>query len=91
MKKEERSRYQVYVLRSRKDGRFYVGMSGDVERRLSEHNRGQTRSTRAYRPWELIWVEGYDTRSAAREREKYLKSGVGKEWIKRKWSGSSAG
>ena len=83
--------YYVYVLRSLKDGRFYVGMTENIDRRLKEHNQGRTRSTKGYRPWELFFSEPYDTRIAAREREKYLKSGIGKEYIKYKWSRSSAG
>ena len=72
------------------DGRFYVGMCMDVKRRLREHNSGKTFSTKGYRPWMLFFVETYQTREEARKREKFLKGGSGKEFIKRKWSGSSA-
>lgn len=81
----------VYVIRSLKDGRFYVGLTSNVQRRLSEHNAGRTRSTKGYSPWELFFIEEYETLSEARNREVYLKSGVGKEYIKHKWTGSSAG
>ncbi|WP_416437874.1 GIY-YIG nuclease family protein [Phnomibacter sp. MR] len=81
----------VYVIRSEKYGRFYVGISEDVDRRLAEHNAGHTFSTKGYRPWQLFFVETVSDRAKARAREKYLKSGVGKEYIKRLWSGSSAG
>lgn len=47
----------VYVMRSEKDQRFYVGMTSDVSRRLKEHNSGKTRSTKAYRPWVLFFTE----------------------------------
>src|SRR5689334_7001660 len=80
----------VYVIRSDKDGRFYVGMSSDLERRIKEHNAGKTFSTKGYRPWKLFFVEKYLSRDEARSREKFLKGGSGKEFIKRKWSGSSA-
>ena len=83
--------YYVYVIRSLKDGRFYVGISSDVSRRLAEHNRGKTFSTRAYKPWLLVFTETFPNRIKAREREKYLKGGSGKEYIKRYWSRSSAG
>ncbi|MEW7289744.1 GIY-YIG nuclease family protein [Aquimarina sp. 2304DJ70-9] len=75
----------VYVLRSLKDDRFYVGMSQDVDKRLKEHNLGKTQSTKGYRPWEIILIEEYPDRITARKREKYLKSGYGKQWLKNKY------
>ncbi|TYA75033.1 GIY-YIG nuclease family protein [Seonamhaeicola marinus] len=78
----------VYVLRSEKDGRFYVGMTSNIERRLEEHNKGRTKSTKGYRPWKLFFFERFDTRLEARKREKYLKSGYGKQWIKEKYNRS---
>lgn len=81
----------VYVLRSEVDGRFYVGMTQNVKRRFQEHNNGKTKSTKGYRPWILFFYEEYETRLEARKREKYLKSGIGSEYIKSKWSHSSAG
>jgi putative endonuclease len=82
----------VYVLVSEVKGlRFYVGQTTSVERRLLEHNQGHTPSTRAYIPWKLFFFETYPTRSEAREREKYLKGGSGKEKIKLNWFRSSAG
>lgn len=73
----------VYVLRSVRFNRFYVGMTDHVERRLKEHNQGKTKSTQFYRPWELVFTEQFEDRLSARKREKYLKSGVGKEYIKK--------
>ncbi|QLE01148.1 GIY-YIG nuclease family protein [Galbibacter sp. BG1] len=75
----------VYVIRSLKDARFYVGMTMDVEKRLKEHNSGKTKSTKGYRPWILIHTEVLPDREAARAREKYLKSGFGKQWLKNKY------
>ena len=66
-------------------------MTEDEIRRLKEHNRGKMKSTKGYRPWEMLEVEVYETRVQARIREKYLKSGIGKEYIKAKWSRSSIG
>ncbi len=74
--------YFVYAISSKKRNYIYVGLSNDVNRRLSEHNSGKNKTTKAYRPFELIFKEKYNTRSEAREREKYLKSGVGKEFLK---------
>ncbi|MEO1032823.1 MAG: GIY-YIG nuclease family protein [Bacteroidota bacterium] len=78
----------VYVLISEKDGRFYVGMTSDIEKRIKEHNSGRTRSTKGYRPWKLFFFEEFDNREEARKREKYLKSGFGKQWIKEKYNRS---
>lgn len=74
--------YKIYAIKSEIDGRIYVGMAIDVERRVSEHNSGKTRSTKGYKPWKLIYVEVVGERIEARKREKYLKSGSGKEYLK---------
>lgn len=79
------------MIRSEKDGRFYVGMTENIERRFREHNSGKTRSTKGYVPWKLVLTEVYETRKEARAREKYLKSGVGKEYIKKYWTRSTTG
>ena len=72
----------VYALKSLKDGRIYVGFTGNLEKRLNEHNSGKTSSTKAWVPWELLYSEKVSTRIEARKREKYLKSGIGKEYLK---------
>lgn len=66
-----------------KDGRIYVGMSSDVFRRWDWHNKGLTRSIKGFVPWELIFVSEVADRIVARIWEKYYKSGVGKEYLKR--------
>ena len=73
----------MYAIRSLKDGRIYVGMTENVERRLDQHNSGKSRSTKAYRPWTLFYAEKLPDRLRAREREKYLKGGAGKEYLKK--------
>ena len=78
----------MYVLRSEKDGRFYVGSTKRLEERIKDHNYGRVTSTKGYRPWKLINTEYFDTIKGARDREKYFKSGVGKERIKHYWSRS---
>ncbi|MGB1247790.1 MAG: GIY-YIG nuclease family protein, partial [Chitinophagales bacterium] len=83
--------YYVYVLKSNNHWRFYVGFTQNIKKRLKEHNNGYTKSTKGYRPWSLFFFEEIPTRIDARKREKYLKSGVGKEYIKQKWASSSAG
>lgn len=56
------------VLKSSKDGRLYKGYTNDLERRLNEHNNGYNRSTKYYRPWELVYYEELDTIEDARSR-----------------------
>jgi putative endonuclease len=53
-----------------------------VQRRVQQHNSGKERTTRAYRPFVLILAEKFKTRPEARSREKYLKSGAGKEFLR---------
>ncbi len=72
----------VYVLKSEVDGRYYKGMTENLEKRLKEHNSGSTKSTKAYRPWRMIYSKSFETRIEAREFEKYLKSGSGRDYIK---------
>lgn len=59
--------------------------SANVDRRITEHNSGKVRSTKAYCPWKLLHLESFEDRKSAREREKYLKSGYGKTWLKNKY------
>jgi len=78
----EEKGYIVYAIKSELDGRIYVGLTSDIERRIKWHNQGKTRSTKSYRPWTLIYTEKAIDRPAARKRELYLKSGCGKEFLK---------
>src|SRR5690348_6488330 len=64
----------VYILRSESSGRFYIGCAEDPRTRLSEHNRGQTKSTRGRGPWLLVYQEQFRTCSQALARERQLKS-----------------
>ncbi len=72
----------VYALRSELDGMLYVGIAKDTAVRLEEHNRGKSKFTKGHLPWVLVYREMTQDWPAARKREKYLKSGVGKEWLK---------
>ena len=78
--------YFVYVIQSKIDNRLYVGFTDNLERRIGEHNSGRTKSTKAYIPWELVYFESVENRIDARKREKYFKSGYGKEQLKRQIS-----
>lgn len=74
-------KYYVYILVSLKSGIRYVGMTEDVDKRLVQHNKGKSKFTKGHIPWELKHFEEFETRLKAREREKYLKSGVGREYL----------
>jgi putative endonuclease len=63
----------VYLLRSLKTTKFYIGWTVDVKRRLYQHNQGKTLSTKAYCPWELIGYESFSNNEDAKHREKILK------------------
>src|ERR1700728_927940 len=67
----------VYAITSTTRNYIYVGMTNDVERRIKEHNNGENKSTKAYAPFTLIYIEEFTTRIEARKREKYFKSGIG--------------
>jgi len=72
----------TYAIKSYVRDYIHVGMTNNINRRLAEHNNGENRSTKAYKPFVLIWKEQFKSRIEARAREKYLKSGIGKEFLK---------
>ena len=63
----------VYILRSGRNGRFYIGHTTNLPQRLAAHNRGAVRATRHLLPWSLVYVEDHASASDARKREWYLK------------------
>ncbi|MBM3261054.1 GIY-YIG nuclease family protein [Candidatus Kaiserbacteria bacterium] len=64
--------WHLYILIN-ESSRHYIGISHDVENRLQEHNRGEVRSTKGYRPWSLLYTEQYNDKTMARKREIFLK------------------
>jgi len=75
--------YYVYILRSIKDGKYYIGSTADVIARIRFHNAGLQRSTRNRTPFELIYQEGCASKSTALAREKQIKSYKGGVAFKR--------
>ncbi len=65
--------YYVYILKSLKDKKLYIGSTSDLKRRLSEHNNGLGRSTKARRPFEIRYYESYLNEHDAKKREYALK------------------
>ena len=74
--------FYVYAISSLKHNYIYVGLTQDVTKRVQRHNDGRERTTKFYRPFELIYSEVCETRVEARLKEKYWKSGIGKENLK---------
>jgi len=72
----------VYVLRSTASGRFYTGFTSDLKKRLTEHFSNQSRYTNKRGPYELIYYEACVNSTDARAREKFLKTGPGKRYLK---------
>jgi len=64
----------TYILVSPKTGKHYIGSTNDLDRRLTEHNRGQTTSTRHKGPWVVIYQEIFNSAIEAKKREQQLKS-----------------
>ena len=74
--------YYVYVLKSEKSGRWYTGYTNNLRKRLSQHNLGQSNWTKGGVPWKLIYYEACLEENDAQAREKYLKTGAGKKYLK---------
>lgn len=77
--------YFTYVLRSGKNGDFYVGSTEDVGKRINLHNEGRVKSTKGYRPWELVECHKFNSRSEAIKHELFLKTGQQKEGLRKKY------
>ena len=75
--------YYVYLLKSKKkDNWHYVGYTSNLRKRFKEHQNGLSKSTKPYRPLELIFYEAYKTKSDAKRRETYFKTNKGKRALK---------
>jgi putative endonuclease len=57
--------YIVYILKSEKVNRYYIGHTEDLIKRVKEHNSGKMRSTKGYLPWKTVYTEEYETKSEA--------------------------
>lgn len=74
--------YYIYVLVSSKDKDFYVGYTEDLKSRFEQHCKGQVISTKQRRPLELVYSEVCLNKHDAMHREKYLKTYLGKQFLK---------
>ncbi len=78
--------FYVYVLISERDQLLYTGYTTDLEERLNQHNSGKVQSTKYRLPLRLIYFEGCTNQQDATKREKHLKSGFGKMYLKKRLS-----
>jgi putative endonuclease len=76
--------YYTYVLLSKKDGNFYTGFTKDLKSRFEQHKSGEVASTRNRRPLELIYYEACISQRDATKREKYLKTYLGKMFLRKR-------
>jgi len=68
--------WYVYVLKSKRDGKLYIGCTNDLRTRIKLHNDGKVHATRLRRPFIVIYYEAYFNKFDAFVREKWLKTGL---------------
>ena len=78
--------YYVYVIKSLKDKKIYVGHTKDLKRRFSEHTNGLVESTKRRKPFKLIYYEACNILDDTVKRERSLKTGFGRSYLKRRLS-----
>jgi putative endonuclease len=76
--------FWVYVLKSLKSDKHYVGSTHNVPERLKQNNRGICRYTKGHMPWKIVLTEPFTTRTEAIKQERFYKSGVGRKVLKEK-------
>lgn len=76
--------YYVYVIESLRDKKLYIGHTNDLIRRIREHNRGLVSATQRRRPFKLLYYEASNILKDAVKREKSLKTGFGRAYLKRR-------
>ena len=76
--------FYTYILLSEKDNRFYTGCTKNLRNRIKEHSSGKVFSTKHRLPVNLIYYEACINEEDAYQRERYLKSGIGKGYIKKR-------
>ena len=80
--------HYVYVLKSKKElNRYYIGATANLQKRISEHNAGRVRYSKRYMPWELETYVAFKKENLAQSFEKYLKSGSGYAFLKKRLLG----
>lgn len=80
--------FYVYTLKSNIDNRIYIGYTTDLKTRFKRHNTGKVKSTKANKPWVLIYYEAYRAKPDATKREKQLKLHAAKNELKSRLTNS---
>jgi putative endonuclease len=75
--------FYVYILRSQRTNRYYIGQTRNVEQRLTYHQANYSKSLKNRGPWELVYCEEHATRAAAVQRERQIKSWKDRDMIER--------
>ena len=73
----------IYILLSLKDKNFYIGFTSNLKQRLNQHSRGEVISTKNRKPLKLIYYEAFISKTDAKKRERFLKSGSGLKFLKK--------
>ena len=76
--------FYTYVLRSEKDSKLYTGWTNDLKERMTEHNKGHVTATKNRLPLVLVYYEACLNKESAIAREKQLKTGFGRAYLKRR-------
>ena len=79
--------FYTYILQSKKNGLWYTGSTNDLRKRLKQHNDGKSIYTNKFKPWDVIYYEACNNKSDARSRELFLKTGMGKRYLKNRLRG----
>ena len=80
--------YYTYILISKSGKRTYTGSTSNLQRRIIEHNRGKVKSSKHFRPYDLLQVEEFNTQKEAKEKELFYKSTIGRRKLRQiieKW------
>jgi putative endonuclease len=80
--------FYVYILRSLKDKKTYVGYTYELKQRLEKHTNGLVKSTKHRRPFKLLFTENFQTEKEAKKRELWWKSGAGRRKLKKYFNNS---
>ena len=71
----------IYILKSRQNGKYYIGSTNDLDDRIKRHNEGRSKYTKSGIPWDLVYYEEHPDRSSAVNREQKIKSRKSKDYL----------
>lgn len=75
--------YYVYILESLKDKSWYIGFTTNIKKRVLQHNKKESKATKPKSPYRVIYCEAYLNKKDAMGRERFLKSGAGRMFLKK--------